>query len=214
MRYIAPLFLLVACVATTAHSMDEQKALTLKRQCATINWLQNADPKTVKLIGADELCPSQVHTTQLVQAFLTTLDAPCFEFTSKESITPIVCLDVKKLTPLFHVMEQLRKAEELMAELIKKYKEAQAEYLPLNALMNLFPMEYRTSENESRRDALQQNIEQFGSQLASCDPNWRTRYNCPKLSDRASKQPTMQEIDAKKRAFARKFPAPGFSFPF
>ncbi len=92
MRYITPLFLIALCAATNIHCMDKQKnELDLRRQFATTCWLKNADPEMVKLIGADELYPSQIHTAQLIQAFSTMLDAPCFEFTSKDCTIPVVC---------------------------------------------------------------------------------------------------------------------------
>ena len=117
MRYITLLFLIASCAATTALSMDvEQKTLTLKRQFATISWLQNAHE--IKVTGLSALLQSETIPTQLQQAFLAILDAPSFEFPYKESIHRIVCINVQKLAHLFQVLKQLRR--EVIAQLVKK----------------------------------------------------------------------------------------------
>lgn len=199
MRYL-PLFIIIACVASNIHCMDaEQKALTLRRQFATTSWLQNAEPQTVKLIGANELNPSQTHSTQFVQAFLTVLDAPCFEFPSPACTIPVVCLDLKKFVPLYEAMKQLqqtekekeeqlkreekeRETDKLIAQLIQKHKEAYDAYDKLHWAMTFFTgdNEYWNSDlpkqNELRLERLKQEAERARAELEKRDPT-NKRYD-------------------------------------
>ena len=153
----------------------------------------------VKLIGADELYPSQIHSAQLVQAFLTVLDAPCFEFTSKDCTIPVVCLDLKKLVPLYEIMKQLEQDEKqkeeqlkreekeketdtLIAQLIQKHAEANDAYRTLEHAMTFFTGDnaYWQSDlprqNEVRLETLKHEAERARVELEKRDPT-NKRYD-------------------------------------
>jgi hypothetical protein len=168
----------------------DQKTLTLKAQFATISWLQNADE--IKVTGLSTPLQSETIPTQLQQAFLAILDAPSFEFPSKESNAPIVCLDVKKLAPLFQVMKQLEQEEkqkeeqskndELIAQLIQKHKKANEAYRTLEHAMIFFTgdNEYWQSDlprqNDIRLDSLKQEADRARAELEKCDQTHK-RYD-------------------------------------
>lgn len=141
MRYTTPMFLLVACIATTTHSMDptsprlsrdnqnhaiapmeqrrvdsEQKTLALKAQFATMSWLQNTDAQEVDIHGL----PAELATTEkkavLQQAVLAALTAVSLQFPVPKRIWPTPTIDMQKLYALSGIIEQVKKEEAALKE--------------------------------------------------------------------------------------------------
>ncbi len=117
MRYTTPMFLLVACIATTAHSMDsEQKTLALKAQFATMSWLQNADASKISIEGLSRELATTEKKAVLQQAVLAALTTVSLQFTAPESIWPTPTIDMQKLYALSGVIEQVKKEEAALKE--------------------------------------------------------------------------------------------------